>query len=547
MAIKLIAEQHADALDEATLAALVDVSGDPGLMTLHTAGEQNGWLYQVSEWIDGQTLESLLRSRADAMSFLADLPEWMRQLARALEALHDAGFVHGDLKPANVMISRDHTAKLIDFDTVCRVGSTAVLRSLTPAFASPERRAGQPADTRDDVYSIAVIAYRLFPGELPHGEEDRRSVGQLQAVPPRPDGLDTAQWQALRRGLAADRAQRTASVSELVNEIWETGRPNASEPVRRRRSAPPPRRSGGRRALAAAAVLTLAIAAVLTYPQVLGPDYGPSVLELRDRLWPGAARVQPVPAQPSASADASFTIAERAAGEAGVSDERGSDERGSDAPVAQAPVADVPLSDPALSEGPGSDESLQFDGTRLDEPAPDFPVAETPVTGIATPESLPDDPAPSGDAGASDAVMVEPAITEPESTEPAIAEPPPGVPAPVGSSTPPPQVSFTAARLQVPWNAPAAMVQVRRTGSLDEPASIRFQIEAGLAEPDEDFIVPADSRVEFRQGEDAALIVIPLVQRTDTRGTRSLWVTLIGDNIDPEGISEIQVVLMNDV
>ena len=74
---------------------------------------------------------------------------------------------------------------------------------------------------------------------------------------------------------------------------------------------------------------------------------------------------------------------------------------------------------------------------------------------------------------------------------------------------------------------------------------VRFEIEPGLAEPDEDFIAPDDNRVQFGEGEDAALIVIPLVQRTDNRGTRSLWLTLIGDNIDPDGIREVQVVLMN--
>jgi hypothetical protein len=99
--------------------------------------------------------------------------------------------------------------------------------------------------------------------------------------------------------------------------------------------------------------------------------------------------------------------------------------------------------------------------------------------------------------------------------------------------------------VMVPWNAPAALVQVRRRGPLGNPLVVRFQVEPGLAEPDEDFIVPADNRVRFGEGEDLALVVISLVQRTDSRGTRSLWLSLLGGNIDPDGIPEVQVVLMN--
>lgn len=469
VAIKLIAGAYAEALDETTLATLREVSAHPGLMSLGAAGHQDGWVYQVGEWLDGQTLETLLRSRAEA-SFGVKLPAWMRQLADALEALHQAGLVHGDLKPANVMISHDDTARLIDFDTVCPAGSTGAWRSLTPAFASPERRAGEPADVRDDVFSMAVIVYQLFTGELPHGDETRRTDGPSPPAPSRPERLDTRQWQALRRALAGARAQRTASVRELVNELWDAERSNVPATVQREQPASTPRRPSGRWALAGAGLAALAVVGVLVYPQLPGSADQPSVLE---RLWPQADSVAPRPTDQAASATEPLPVNPSSA---------------SDGWLADAPRID-PLRGPALGviEPPGMAESAE-----------------------------PIDPIRPEDAA-------------------------------IDGSASPSQVSFTQTRMQVPWNAPAALVALRRTGSLAEPSTVEFDIEPGLAEPDEDFVAPDEGRVEFDADEDTALIIIPLVQRTAARGTRSLWVTLSGDSVDPDGINEIQVVLMNDL
>jgi hypothetical protein len=470
VAIKLIVEQHLEPLGGATLASLMAASTAPGLMTLIASGHQDGWAYQVSEWIDGQTLESLLRPRTDSASLLADVPRWMHQLAHALEALHGAGFVHGDLKPANVMIRRDHMVQLIDFDTVRRAGSTSPSRSLTPAFSSPEQLAGQPADRRDDVYSMAVIAYRLFTGEFPYGDEDRPEGGRPRPLPARPAGLDPGQWRALRLGLADSREQRAGSVLDLVQGLWEAPRSaagpaaaSAAKPVAR--AAPPPARSAGRHALAGVSLLTVLVAGILVYPPVLGPDHGARVLELRNGLWP------------------------RSAGAAGEAESLATHWRGADS---AAGVTSADASPPVVDPMPV--ERWAAEPYAIDASVAGIPVVDLPL-------------------------------------------PPTSVP-----ST---RVSFVDGMVMVPWNAPAALVQVRRRGPLGNPLVVRFQVEPGLAEPDEDFIVPADNRVRFGEGEDLALVVISLVQRTDSRGTRSLWLSLLGGNIDPDGIPEVQVVLMN--
>jgi serine/threonine protein kinase len=214
VAVKLIPQPLAPALDAATLTDLVRLSRRPGMVTLISHGVQDGWWYQVARWLDGRTLEALLQSPQDAAQVAASIPTWMRQIARALEAQHRAGFVHGDVKPANVMIT-DGEAQLIDLAGLRTGASWTRHGGLTPTFASPEAIRGAPADPRDDVYSLAVMAFQLLTGEMPFPGGRNTNAPD----PPRA-GLSDSHWHALRRALDPERKRRTASATGLVDALW---------------------------------------------------------------------------------------------------------------------------------------------------------------------------------------------------------------------------------------------------------------------------------------------------------------------------------------
>jgi serine/threonine protein kinase len=165
-------------LREAQAAATVN---HPNIATIHDVGEENGTVFLVMEFIDGQTLRGLLRTGR------LPLREALRlgtAIAEGLARAHDSGIVHRDLKPENVMVGRDGQPKILDFglaklleergatgpagrtrtasqrdadEVVTRQGRVLG----TAAYMSPEQARGDPVDSRSDVFSFGALLYEL--------------------------------------------------------------------------------------------------------------------------------------------------------------------------------------------------------------------------------------------------------------------------------------------------------------------------------------------------------------------------------------------------
>jgi len=170
---------------------LAGVLHHPGVVGVFDAGRQDNLAYIVMEFIDGQTLDAMLRS--EPRPGLAKLLGICRQAATVLDYAHAHGVIHRDIKPTNMLVQHDGEVKICDFGIAKVTQSTeftltqAGVAMGTPEFMSPEQVLGQPLDGRSDQWSLAVVAYEVVTGVRPfHAESYTQVMAQIMTLDPEP-------------------------------------------------------------------------------------------------------------------------------------------------------------------------------------------------------------------------------------------------------------------------------------------------------------------------------------------------------------------------
>jgi tetratricopeptide (TPR) repeat protein/predicted Ser/Thr protein kinase len=241
----------------------------PNVLAVHEVGEHEGRLFIVVEWVDGVDLRAWL---ADAPRTPAAILAVFVAAGEGLAAAHDAGLVHRDFKPANVLIAVDGRVRVADFGLARAAGprreraaatseaddeGAAVTREVagTPGYMAPEQAAGATIDARSDQFSFCVAL--------------REALGADVAR------LPAAVGRAIRRGLSERPGDRFADMRALLGEL----RP---ERVQRRR----------RRALLGGLLVAVAGSSVTVGALVVpagGPSCAPAAWQAAE-IWPGARR-----------------------------------------------------------------------------------------------------------------------------------------------------------------------------------------------------------------------------------------------------------------
>ncbi|MEX2556435.1 MAG: AAA family ATPase [Actinomycetota bacterium] len=169
--------------------------------------------YLVMDWVEGENLERLLERQGDPGLSFSAVAGYLEQAAAALDHLHahDPPIVHGDVKPANLILRPDGRVILVDFGISGLTGATSGETTGTPGFTAPEVSAGAPATPSADVYGLGMTAYALLSGTVPRGGEP-----VWEGVP----SADVAPLErGLRRALATDPARRPRTAGELVERL----------------------------------------------------------------------------------------------------------------------------------------------------------------------------------------------------------------------------------------------------------------------------------------------------------------------------------------
>jgi serine/threonine protein kinase/ABC-type multidrug transport system ATPase subunit/pSer/pThr/pTyr-binding forkhead associated (FHA) protein len=199
----------------------------PNVCAIHEYGEFHGLLYIVMEFIDGQDLKAYLK--AQGLLTPEEAIGLVGQMGEGLQAMHDAGVIHRDLKLANVMRDRDGRLRLMDlgiargmFD-VSMTSTGAVLG--TPPYMSPEQIRGQRVDSRTDIYSLGIMTYELLTGRLPFGAREFHALVYAHVHEPPP--LDDP---TIPRGLASVLAK---ALAKKADERYESARAFAAALVLR--------------------------------------------------------------------------------------------------------------------------------------------------------------------------------------------------------------------------------------------------------------------------------------------------------------------------
>ncbi|MDX1428913.1 MAG: protein kinase, partial [Rhodothermales bacterium] len=249
----------------------------PNIVGIHYIESTDQGDFIVMEYVEGRSLGDLMASGNVPSETVMSLA---REIAGGLAAAHDAGIVHRDIKPDNILVSENGHAKILDFGIAHLAGADPLTRTQatvgTLAYMSPEQARGDDIDARSDLFSFGAVLYELATGQSPfRGEyaaatmfkilnEDPVPVSTLR--PDLPDALD----RVVSRCLEKERDNRFASAAEILRQLAgsnEDGAPSEQQVTDQAVSTSLARVSGNarRRGVAAAAAVALIVVAAVLY------------------------------------------------------------------------------------------------------------------------------------------------------------------------------------------------------------------------------------------------------------------------------------------
>lgn len=233
VAIKVLAESlaHDESVKERFLreARSMAALNDPHIISIYFIGDDAGQTYFVMEFVDGESLGSLLKREGKLKPEQA--AKIVYQTAQGLATAHEKGVIHRDIKPGNLMITAKGAVKIADFgialssqDFSKKLTSTGEFVG-TPGYLSPEVCQGKPVDQRSDIFSLGIVLFECLAGRMPFTDESPLGL-MLEVVKAEiPDvrtlnaDVDPELERILAKMVAKDPAERYQSCQELVADL----------------------------------------------------------------------------------------------------------------------------------------------------------------------------------------------------------------------------------------------------------------------------------------------------------------------------------------
>src|SRR5262245_56350658 len=198
----------------------------PNIVTIYDFGEVDGHLYIAMEFVEGEDLEMMLRTRAP-MTIVQKI-DVLEDVLSGLGYAHKRGIVHRDIKPPNIRIDEEGRARIMDFG-IAHLQSSRMTRAElmvgTAAYMAPEQVTGGTVSPHSDIFSVGAVMYELFTGSKPFEGESLQSLFfKIASEPPLEfsivaPNLPTSLNGIAMRALAKDPAERYGSARNMANDL----------------------------------------------------------------------------------------------------------------------------------------------------------------------------------------------------------------------------------------------------------------------------------------------------------------------------------------
>jgi len=217
------AESRQRFLHEAQAQAMLS---HPNVATLLDTGDEQGTAFIVTEYIEGRSLSAVTSSEKLSWAAILDLAI---QIGEGLQAAHERGVVHRDIKPDNVLVTARGHVKITDFGLAKWKGASTLTKSGTRLgtayYMSPEQAQGQKVDHRSDIFSFGVVLYEMVAGRTPFaGEHEAALLYAITSETPEPlsrykSGVPSELQRIVEKCLAKDSGSRYQSAQDLVADL----------------------------------------------------------------------------------------------------------------------------------------------------------------------------------------------------------------------------------------------------------------------------------------------------------------------------------------
>jgi len=199
----------------------------PNIVNIFNVGSEGNIHYIVMEYVKGQTLKEIIRDQGSLHNDV--ILNYSYQIARALESAHNSNIIHRDIKPHNIIVTKDELVKVTDFGIAKHSDSATITNSGkiigSAHYFSPEQARGNMTDRRSDIYSLGIVMYEMATGKVPFDAESPITIALMHMQEPLPspkkdnpkisDGLE----RVILKATAKNPIERYQRIEDMMTDL----------------------------------------------------------------------------------------------------------------------------------------------------------------------------------------------------------------------------------------------------------------------------------------------------------------------------------------